>query len=161
MEASIQCNESEANEAEKKRNFVIMEIISTEKTYFSRLQALMDVFLFPLQKKNTIGQQEFRSSFGLIEVIYGIHREMCHWMIEEEKMPKPKMGKLFLAFINYLKVYKDYLLTFGSSLSSRAALMTTNKVRDYLGMDTCMNEIRAMASMPSLMLTWFLFLLWL
>jgi hypothetical protein len=107
----------------KRRNNIISEIISTEKTYLARLECVIDVYVKPIRISNILEPADIREQFGYWDVMYGIHRELYLSMTSENA----KIGPIFFQFSHYLKVYKDYLINFEESQNHRAILMQQNK----------------------------------
>jgi hypothetical protein len=62
---------TESEKMARKRNFVIAEIIDTEKAYLDRLMAVFDIFVEPLKRLNIVDGDEVRNQFGYWEVMLG------------------------------------------------------------------------------------------
>ena len=111
----------------KQRNFVINEIIDTERVYCDKLLAVQEVIIEPLQKNGIIDTVEMHGQFGYWTVICGIHKEMLDNMLAAREAGTLKMGVVFHKYSHYMKVYKEYRVNFEVALTRRAALMTSNK----------------------------------
>jgi FYVE/RhoGEF/PH domain-containing protein 5/6 len=120
-------DEEKKQERLKKRSYVVLEIISTEKTYYERLQIVSDVYVAPCRNGKILDMQDVQEQFGYWDVICGIHKELYESMVRDQDAGTLQMGALFLKFSHYLKVYKDYLVNFDKALTRRAHLMTMNK----------------------------------
>jgi hypothetical protein len=110
-----------------KRDNVIAEIISTEKTYVERLQAVMDVYVVPCRLSGSLSAKDIVDQFGYWDVILGVHTELFESMHKQNAMGTLKIGELFERFTHYLKVYKEYLVNYTPALTKRGELMTKNK----------------------------------
>jgi hypothetical protein len=131
VQAAKPPSEKEVRMKEKRDN-VIAEIISTEKTYVERLQAVMDVYIAPCRTSNTLSSQEMIDQFGYWDVILGVHVELFERLHKGNMEGTLKIGEVFEHFSHYLKVYKEYLINFTPALSKRGVLMTSNKKFVYL-----------------------------
>lgn len=72
-------NSTPSSEADKRKNFrsqAIQEIISSEKTYLSQLEILMQYFVRPLKEKAIIDTASHTLLFGQIEMIHNLNGEL-------------------------------------------------------------------------------------
>jgi hypothetical protein len=119
--------EEKRKQRAQKRGFIIEEIIATEKTYFSRLCATLDVYVLPLRTNGVLDMADVQQQFGYWDVMVGIHKELYETMLKGKEAGNCQLGQIFLGFSAYLKIYQNYLVGFDSAISRRAALMTSNK----------------------------------
>eukprot|EP00602_Paraphysomonas_sp_CaronLab_P000051 CAMPEP_0185028450 /NCGR_PEP_ID=MMETSP1103-20130426/14168_1 /TAXON_ID=36769 /ORGANISM="Paraphysomonas bandaiensis, Strain Caron Lab Isolate" /LENGTH=652 /DNA_ID=CAMNT_0027562875 /DNA_START=12 /DNA_END=1970 /DNA_ORIENTATION=+ len=114
---------------EKKRVLVIKEIISSETTYFNRLQTTVDVFMIPFREKGILSNTEYDGQFGQLEMIRDMHKKLLSELNEAEGngVNSIRVGKVFKDFSYFLKMYKQYLACFEGAIVRRAKLLTSNK----------------------------------
>jgi FYVE/RhoGEF/PH domain-containing protein 5/6 len=121
-------SEEEKLKMERKRRHVIEEMISTEKTYLNRLEAIVDIFIIPLRNSGKIIDSiDIQGQFGYWENIYLLHKDLLSTMMKDFESGDLLLGKLFSGFSPFLKMYKQYLVDYERALSRRAVLMTSNK----------------------------------
>jgi hypothetical protein len=112
---------------EKRRKFVIAEIVSTEKVYFGKLQALMEVFIIPLEPLRLISSVDYSLQFDGFKLIYDVHKTMSEILIRESEEQTLNVGNLFSTFSESLGNYKDYLVNYEEAIIRRGVLLTKNK----------------------------------
>ena len=125
-----QTNLNSANVQEdpsKRRNFVIAEIISTEKTYYEKLEAIIEVFVNPLVAMKILNDEDQALQFNGLRSIYQIHKEMYYRMRSDSEKDILNMGDLFSQFSSRLQSYKEYLVNFEEAITRRGVLLTKNK----------------------------------
>jgi hypothetical protein len=120
-------DEEKRRKRAEKRGFIIEEIIATEKTYYSRLTATLDVYVVPLREKGVLDMKDIQQQFGYWDVMVGIHKELYETMVKGKEAGNCPMGQIFLGLSAYLKIYQNYLVGFDGALTRRADLMTRNK----------------------------------
>jgi len=111
----------------KKRRFVIEEIISTEKTYVDRLQAVVEVFIEPLRANNFIDFADLQGQFGFWETVTNLHKGLYGRIIESKAAGTLEIGKIFQDFSHFLKMYASYLANFEQAMDRRGILLTSNR----------------------------------
>lgn len=110
-----------------KRDYIIDEIIDTEKSYVYRLSLINDVYILPLQESNLISKDDLQDQFGFWESLYSIHFGLYERMTEEKNNNTMCIGKIFKDFSFFLKMYISYVLNFEKSLDRRSYLQSNNK----------------------------------
>jgi hypothetical protein len=98
------------DEKTSNRNFVIAEIMATEKVYFDKLNALMDVFIGPLEQLKLISDEEMALQFGPLKKIYDVHKKMYEDMFYFSETKEFNIPNLFSDFVSNLSEYKVRLL---------------------------------------------------
>ena len=111
-------------DSNSKRQMVIKELISTEKTYVNRLQITIDLFIQPLRSGNILSNTELNDQFGCWETISSHHREFYAQLITT---PTDSVGGLMTVFCRGLTMYQPYLLIFEGALRKRAKLLVSNR----------------------------------
>lgn len=111
-------------ESNGKRQMVIKELVSTEKTYVNRLQITIDLFIQPLRSGNILSSTELNDQFGCWETIASHHREFYAQLIAT---PIDSVGGLMTTFCRGLTMYQPYLLIFEGALRKRAKLLVSNR----------------------------------
>ena len=91
---------------------VVQEILSTEEKYCADLRLLIDKFVQPLTKMATenkplLTQKEITIIFHRVETIYGVDSELLAELKKEEE--RGQIGRVFVTFAPYLKIYAGYL----------------------------------------------------
>jgi len=96
------------------RTKVAGEILKTEESYVDCLKLIVEHFLVPLReaaKKNQlITQDQVKTIFSVVEVIYNFQREILMKLTERMKSwsYEQKLGDLFLEMAPVLMVYSQY-----------------------------------------------------
>ncbi|GAB5353264.1 hypothetical protein AAMO2058_000022500 [Amorphochlora amoebiformis] len=112
--------EKQARIAKKVRE----EILSTEETYVSQLNQLIEIYISPLRKmfsdaRNTkktppLDTKEMSTMFGNIETIFQVNTHFLQELrrnqeCETNNKPGKGIGAIFLEFAPYFKMYTDYV----------------------------------------------------
>lgn len=115
-------------ELKKKRNYVINEIIDTEKIYFDKIRALNDVFINPLKTMKIISEDDLKLQFDGLVAMLDIHKNMYESMTANSAEHSLNMGSIFSNFsADALQCYKIYLVNFEKAMTRRGFLLTKNK----------------------------------
>ncbi|KAJ3340553.1 hypothetical protein HDU93_006846 [Gonapodya sp. JEL0774] len=113
------------------RLHIIKEILATEKTYVTQLGHLMELYVKPLEGRTADGTrgervltpEEHRRMFMNVGAIYQLHKdhllpaleEACVETSPEEQGLKGRIGRAFLQFAPFLKLYGIYATSFEAS----------------------------------------------
>jgi hypothetical protein len=115
---------------QKKRFFVIQEIISTEETYLSRLKLTIDNVIIPLKSLKILDKKDLAEQFDGFEDIYQLHEKHS---LEGTSSRNLKFIELFKDIADNCKVYSQYLANYEPAMERRGHLLTTNrKFSDYI-----------------------------
>jgi hypothetical protein len=114
-------------ECQKSREFVIAEIMATEKAYFDKLQALLDVYITPLENLKIISDEDLAIQFNGLKKIHAIHFNMYMNMFEYSDSREINIPDLFAEFVSKLSEYQDYLINYNKAIARRGVLQTKNK----------------------------------
>ena len=68
------------------RRRIVDEILSTEATFVSSLQLLVEVYIEPLRKNQLISQNDITSIFSNLEMIYGFNKVLLEELEQAKKM---------------------------------------------------------------------------
>ncbi|KAI8905330.1 hypothetical protein DFJ77DRAFT_551934 [Powellomyces hirtus] len=102
----------------ERRGKVAVEILSTERTYVAQLEALMEVYIKPIEERGLLNAQELNSIFANVKSILLFHSE--HFLPDLEArcgQPDQPMGAVFLASAPFLRMYSTYYNNFDSANS--------------------------------------------
>jgi hypothetical protein len=118
-------NDETAQEAvNKKRFFVIQEIISTELTYTERLRIALENIVNPLRELRLIDSSDLQEQFGSLQSVYDLHKK--HSVIGSTSC-NLKFLSLFEDICSRLDVYSSYLVHYEPAMQRRATLLTSNR----------------------------------
>ncbi|KAJ3445160.1 faciogenital dysplasia protein [Anaeramoeba flamelloides] len=114
---------------EVKRKKIAMEILTTEETYVSYLTVLVHEYMGPLKAQKVIGNEELKSLFPGIEIIYQYNSKLLSQLQEkfEAYTPNTQIGPIFLTFSQFLKVYTTFVNRFEQSMDLYNQLSSKNK----------------------------------
>ena len=118
----------------KNVRFAIEELITTEKTYLSRLQAVSLVYIQPVKELEILDSQDFELQFGCWEKLYTLSKKFygrleCLQAIQSSSDSLLEIGQITLDLCNdpNFNIFQLYLVKFESALHRRAILSTQNK----------------------------------
>ena len=115
---------------EKKRGFILKELISTEVTYVDRLKFLVEVVVQPLRESNLLDSNEKSAQFNTLEKIYALHSQISFTILETNP---EKFGELFQNICDNVQLYSDYLVNYEDAMAKRCSLLVSNrKFSDFL-----------------------------
>lgn len=109
---------------DKKRTYVIQEIISTEATYLQRLKFAIDFVIKPLKDSRILSEEDVVKQFTCLEAIYQLHSNNS---IDGSASQNLKFVQLFDAISQNVQCYSDYLVNYESAMQRRAHLLTYNR----------------------------------
>ena len=103
-------NKQQQNEKLEQRREVIKEIVSTENSYVTQLQIVIDYVLKPLETSKLLSSDEKEKIFGDIEKIYFVNNQFRILLnsFKEEKYDNLLIGKMFNDMSNYFNIYGSY-----------------------------------------------------
>jgi hypothetical protein len=108
----------------KKRGFVIQEIITTESTYLERLKFAVEYVIKPLKEQRILSEEDAVKQFNFLESIFRLHSEN---RIEGSASQNLKFIQLFDAIAQNVKCYSDYLVNYEPAMQRRAHLLIYNR----------------------------------
>lgn len=111
-------------EENKKRSYVIQEIISTEVTYVERLRLALDSVVKPLRESNILNQAEMNNQFDPLRLICELHERHS---LAGSTSRNLKFVELFEDMSNHIEVYSNYLMNYEPAMQQRAKLLTSNR----------------------------------
>ncbi|KNC98846.1 uncharacterized protein SPPG_05819 [Spizellomyces punctatus DAOM BR117] len=100
----------------ERRRKVVMEILTTERTYVEQLEALLDVYIRPIEERGILNAQENNALFANVKSILLFHQE--HLLPDLEKKcssPEQQLGPVFLAGAPFLRMYSAYYNNFDAA----------------------------------------------
>lgn len=110
----------------KKREFVVQEIISTEHTYVTNLQLLIEMFVIPLSN-GIIDQNDVQFQFGTLETICELHEKLYEKILIEKTNGTLDIAQLFCDFSENFTNYSTYLVNFEPAMQRRGSILTSNR----------------------------------
>lgn len=110
-----------------KRSYVVQEFISSEETYYNRLQITMDLYVKPLRQLEILSVAEINSQFFSWDLLVGLHKDLWENMVRDRDAGTLNIGARFKLFSHFLKCYSQYLANFDRARVERARLLTANK----------------------------------
>lgn len=114
----------------KKRGFVIQEIIATETTYLQRLKFAIEYVIKPLKEIKILSEEDVVKQFNFLESIYNLHNEH---RIDGSDSQNLKFVELFDAIGHNIQCYSDYLVNYEPAMQRRAHLLIYNrKFADFI-----------------------------
>lgn len=120
----------EQEKKEKKRGFVIKEIVSTEVTYVERLRFLVEVVVVPIRETNLLDLIDQGKQFAILEKICALHSK---WPFNELDSQPEKLGDFVENICSNAQLYADYLVLYEEAMARRCALLLSNrKFSDFL-----------------------------
>jgi hypothetical protein len=93
----------------KKQRFASYEVVDTEKTYFSRLEAVYEVFVIPLRGMAILDANDLEIQFGSWDDIYNLSKDLYGKLADERQKTQPLIAKIFLEFAEvcfFLRIFK-------------------------------------------------------
>ncbi|XP_030764508.1 protein vav-like isoform X1 [Sitophilus oryzae] len=90
----------------EKRDFVIKELLDTEKNYVDVLSKLKNSFMIPLC--NLMRSEEHSVVFHKIKELYEIHSSFLHELTRTKTNPNVKLCSVFLQFREKFLIYGSY-----------------------------------------------------
>ncbi|KAJ3173620.1 hypothetical protein HDU88_002708 [Geranomyces variabilis] len=99
-----------------RRQKVAVEILSTERTYVRQLEALMEVYVRPIEEKLLLNPQELNAIFANVKSILLFHSEVLLPDLEKRcAEPDQPLGGAFLAGAPFLRMYSSYYNNFDAA----------------------------------------------
>ncbi|KAJ5076630.1 faciogenital dysplasia protein [Anaeramoeba ignava] len=111
--------EEEKNSMEKRAK-IIIELVKSEEEYNKDLQVIIEHFMKPLKQKKFMNETDIRKIFSNIETISSVNQQILQAFKREylgdKEAAKLNVGKIFLPFMNFLKVYNNYSMDLTESI---------------------------------------------
>ena len=113
---------------ELKRGYVLQELVSSEETYYRRLQLTFDLYIQPLRRLDILSSAEINLQFYSWDLLVGLHKDLWENMVRDRDAGTlHNIGARFKLFSHFLKCYSQYLASFDRARVERARLLTNNK----------------------------------
>eukprot|EP01080_Neovahlkampfia_damariscottae_P003203 gene3203-5519_t len=106
---------------------LVKEIYNTEKEYVQSLRTLNEIYYTPLQSKMLIEQENLQSIFGNVPLLLKFQEQFLETMEKQMKEYSPKIGKAFVDFAPYLKVYPEYINDYDENINLLCDLQASKK----------------------------------
>lgn len=94
--------------AQRLRNKVINEIITTEHIYARDLERIQEVFMTPIKEQRLLDTAQINSIFGGLSILLGVSRQMAKDLETQARNNNGCIGSCFQGLAPYLKVYSNY-----------------------------------------------------
>jgi hypothetical protein len=114
-------------EEDRRRGFVIQEILSSEASYLQRLQLTLDLYVTPLRNSSILELREVNTQFLNWDLFVGLHKDLYDNMVKDNSAGVLDIGQRFKTFSHVLKCYSQYLTNFDRAREERARLLTGNR----------------------------------
>jgi hypothetical protein len=108
----------------KKRFYVIQEIISTEMTYIERLKLTLEYVIKPLTELKVIDVADMNQQFETFGKVYELHSRHS---ISGSTSRNLTFVDLFEDMGRNIDIYSTYLVNYEPAMQRRAALLTSNR----------------------------------
>lgn len=115
--------ESQTARQGAKRNNVLKEILSTERTYTMALFSVVKCFIEPMrnmakQPKSMVSTADISTMFGNLEEIYQLHKNFLKALDKRVRSgPSPNIADLFLGLADSIvNVYQPYYLSYPKAI---------------------------------------------
>ncbi|KAJ3049562.1 hypothetical protein HK097_009458 [Rhizophlyctis rosea] len=100
---------SESGDIPEARAFYAKEILTTERTYVEQMQALVDVYVDPIEEGEVLSLQDVNLVFSNARNILMFHKDHLLPALEKALEEPPHLiGAAFLKIIPFLKMYSIY-----------------------------------------------------
>jgi hypothetical protein len=112
----------------KRREMIINEIISTERSYVTNMILTNEIFIEPLQKSTILESTIVCEQFRDYTLIRGLHEQFLREIDADDKSssePYPNLLSNFIRYIPMMKMYRNYLQHFEKRFYERTKLMET------------------------------------
>jgi len=123
--------DEEENKRERMRVEVLNEILISEKYYVRDLEIILNLFLIPIRTNQIVKEEDIKSLFSNIELIYTVNHEVsANFQNELERvqdMQLINMGLLFIKTVEFLKVYSIYSTNYANAIATYERLKKENK----------------------------------
>ncbi|KAJ3025461.1 UNVERIFIED_CONTAM: Myosin 10A, isoform D [Siphonaria sp. JEL0065] len=122
--------------AERKRQEVIYEIISTEKDYVADLQVILGVYMHKLKTGKVLRGKDISVIFSNLEVILPVNMELLKRLEERQALHingvVEQIGDIFIKVTDYLKMYTMYCSNHPFALMKLQTVRQTRSVAKFL-----------------------------
>lgn len=118
--------------AQRMRNAILNEVITTERQYVKDLNTIVQVFSGPIKKLNVLSQAEVHAIFSNISDIHKLNNK-CMDLIEKAieegngNIEGVKIGAIFLQVIDGFKIYGTYSKNQQLALDTLASVKQNNR----------------------------------
>jgi len=144
----------------RRRQTVVSELITTERTYVGCLQTLLSEYFQPLRKmaaegqplSQTLNENLLKTIFNNAEVIYNINSNLLakleqRWNAWDYEQ---KLGDVFLSTMEFLKCYNQYVNHYNRSLDTLAECAKITAFMDFLKVKglKCGHHLRDLLIVP-------------
>lgn len=107
LEQSPTTSSPHNSEMDKRKSFrlqAIQEILTSERSYLSQLELLMEFFVRPLKQQQIISSDQFMALFGQVEMIYNLNQEL----LSELETDLENVARAFKRMAPFFKLYSVY-----------------------------------------------------
>jgi hypothetical protein len=115
LETSIEEEKNDATDYDRRnqlRRKAIEEILSSEKSYLTQLEKLMNYFVNPLKSLNLIEMSAQSQLFGQLELIYNINQEL----LQRLEHDLDDVANAFLKLAPFFKIYSVFAFDYRNSM---------------------------------------------
>eukprot|EP01156_Anaeramoeba_ignava_P010083 Anaeramoba_ignava/a478821_33.p1 GENE.a478821_33~~a478821_33.p1 ORF type:complete len:749 (+),score=244.33 a478821_33:215-2461(+) len=121
----------------QQRTNVIMELVQTEEQYNKDLEVIIENYLKPLKQKSIVNEKDIRAMFSVITEIYGLNQQILQSLKQEypgenDEAGKMNVGKIFMQYVNFLKIYTQYCANHSQSMNIVAKYSKKDSFENFL-----------------------------
>eukprot|EP01103_Thecamoeba_quadrilineata_P002494 TRINITY_DN12446_c0_g1_i1.p1 TRINITY_DN12446_c0_g1~~TRINITY_DN12446_c0_g1_i1.p1 ORF type:complete len:776 (+),score=181.15 TRINITY_DN12446_c0_g1_i1:136-2328(+) len=139
------------SQRERHRFEVEREIIATERTYLISLYQLITKYLIPLRGQSFAKENDLRSIFSNVEVLYQCNLQILSGLDPNNKtIAITKVGLIFRQFSPYLKLYTQYVSNYGNAIGTIERLKKNKKISAFL--EECREKTPSNLDMNSMLI---------
>ncbi len=123
--------------SKEKREWILSEIISSEKTYVESLKTLTNWFAEPLLQNKIISEESWKLLFQHLELLLSINEPLLKDLEDflQEKLEKglssQNIAQIFLNTANSFRSYSNYINNYNIALQELKELRKTPKFKNW------------------------------
>eukprot|EP01103_Thecamoeba_quadrilineata_P016777 TRINITY_DN5713_c0_g1_i1.p1 TRINITY_DN5713_c0_g1~~TRINITY_DN5713_c0_g1_i1.p1 ORF type:complete len:545 (+),score=83.61 TRINITY_DN5713_c0_g1_i1:36-1670(+) len=118
---------------QSKRNKIVQEVLTSERTYVTNLRILSTVFLEPLMQTELVKEDKLKALFKAITVIMGYSKALLTDLAERvtKWTVNTKLGDIFLKMVVFFKTYTHYINNYKEALETIERLSSSKAFLDW------------------------------
>ncbi|XP_028413190.1 uncharacterized protein LOC114536033 isoform X2 [Dendronephthya gigantea] len=151
-ETMVDNEENKELDKNAKRTKAAEEILSTEVSYCTGLELLVENFIQPMKIYGILSIEEIDTIFSNIESLAGISREMVSKLkvcLENWDVETSLIGDVLLEMFSYLKMFKPYFDSRSAANQMRIRYEKSNdRFRNFLSKVQCGQTLDSLLLMP-------------
>ena len=120
----------EKTEKDKRKDYILEEILSTEESYVKGLRTLQNYYIQPIREKQLISGEHFDVIFGDVAIIAGVNESFLAELKKlyfGEGLKGNNLAKLLLHSAHSFKLYTRFIGNYGIAISTLEEEKKKNK----------------------------------